>query len=78
MPRLFELGIVDRYEVPPESQFLLVRDDVAVIEAAASEVSRKLRGRLELWRQIKQDGIVVFGAGIDALAERADDDVVRS
>ena len=164
MPRLVELGVVDRYEVPPASQFLLVRDhvaarailaladvrpnmlgqmgeaattispapssvivfgsfargeadaesdidvvvvrpdlvdeddagwsdsleawrrhirvlagnDVELIEAAASEASRKLRGRAELWRQIKQDGIVVFGAGIDALAERAEDDAARS
>ena len=154
MPRLVELGVVERYEVPPASQFLLVRDnvvarsilaladlriamlrlmgeeaesispapssvivfgsfargeadadsdidvvvvrpdvvdeddadwaesleawrqrvrvlagnDVEVIEAAASEVSRKLRGRSELWRQIRQDATVVFGAGVDALA----------
>lgn len=47
------------------------------LEAAASEVSRTLRGRSEFWRQIKQDGIVVFGAGIDALAERAEDDAAR-
>lgn len=29
MPRLVELGIVDRYEVPPASQFVLARDNVA-------------------------------------------------
>jgi predicted transcriptional regulator len=28
MPRLVELGIVDRHEVPPASPFLLVRDCV--------------------------------------------------
>lgn len=164
MPRLVELGIVDRSEVPPASQFVLVRgnvaarailalvgahpealkqigeaavaispapisvivfgsfarreadaasdidivvvrgddvdadddgwsdsleawrrhvrllagNDVELIDAAASEVSRKLRGRSELWRQIKQDGIVMFGAGIDALAERAEDDAALS
>lgn len=29
LPRLVELGIVDRYEVPPASQFILARDNVA-------------------------------------------------
>lgn len=29
MPRLVELGIVDRYEVPPASQFVLARGNVA-------------------------------------------------
>ncbi len=57
---------------------VLAGNEVELIEAAASEVSRKLRGRSELWRQIKQDGIVVFGAGIDALAERAEDDAALS
>jgi predicted nucleotidyltransferase len=154
MPRLVELGIVDRHEVPPASQFLLVRDcvvaqpllaladarsmalrqigeavsaispepvsvvafgsfargeadahsdidlavvrtddvddddegwaesidvwrrqvraitgnDVEIIEATASEATRKLRGRSELWRNIKRDGIVVHGRALDELA----------
>jgi predicted nucleotidyltransferase len=154
MPRLVELGIVDRQEVPPASQFLLVRDcvvtqlllaladarsialrqigeavsaispepvsaiafgsfargeadaqsdidlavvraddvddddegwaesidswrrqvrtitgnDVEIIEATASEATRKLRGRSELWRNIKRDGIVVYGRALDELA----------
>jgi predicted nucleotidyltransferase len=154
MPRLVELGIVDRHEVPPASQFLLVRDcvvtqlllaladarsialrqigeavsaispepvcviafgsfargeadaqsdidlavvraddvddddegwaesidswrrqvrtitgnDVEIIEATASEATRKLRGRSELWRNIKRDGIVVYGRALDELA----------
>jgi predicted nucleotidyltransferase len=29
LPRLVELGLVDRYEVPPASQFVLVRDNAA-------------------------------------------------
>ena len=29
LPRLVELGIVDRHEVPPASQFVLARDNVA-------------------------------------------------
>ena len=155
MPGLVELGIVDRFEVPPASQFLLVREhvatrailaladvragllgqmaeaastispaphsvivfgsfargeagpasdidvvvvrsdavdeddagwsdslehwrrhirvlagnDVEVIEAAATDVSRKLRGRSELWRKIKQEGIAVFGANTADLVE---------
>ena len=154
MPRLVELGIVDRHEVPPASQFLIVRDcvvtqlllaladarsialrqigeavsaispepvsvvafgsfargeadthsdidlavvraddvddddegwaqsieewrrqvrtfagnDVEIIEATASEATRKLRGRSELWRNIKRDGIVVYGRALDELA----------
>jgi predicted nucleotidyltransferase len=154
MPRLVELGIVDRHEVPPASQFLLVRDcvvtqlllaladarstalhqigdavsaispepvsvvafgsfargeadthsdidlavvraddidddddgwaesldawrrqvrvltgnDVEIVEASVSEANRKLRGRSELWRNIKRDGIVVHGRALDDLA----------
>ena len=154
MPRLVELGIVDRHEVPPASQFLIVRDcvvnqlllaladarsialrqigeavsaispepvsvvafgsfargeadahsdidlavvraddvddddegwaesidawrrqvrtltgnDVEIIEATASEATRKLRGRSELWRNIKRHGIVVYGRALDELA----------
>ena len=158
MPRLVELGIVDRYEVPPASQFVLARSNVAaqllltladaqsmtlrqigeaasvispgpvsiiafgsfargeadadsdidlavvraddvdddderwaesidawrrqvraltgneveIIEATASEAVRKLRGRSELWRNIRRDGIVVHGRTLDALTERVD------
>ena len=158
MPRLVELGIVDRYEVPPASQFVLTRGNVAaqllltladaqsmtlrqigeaasvispgpvsiiafgsfargeadadsdidlavvraddvdddderwaesidawrrqvraltgneveIVEATASEAARKLRGRSELWRNIRRDGIVVHGRTLDALTERVD------
>ena len=158
MPRLVELGIVDRYEVPPASQFVLARSNVAaqllltladaqsmtlyeigevasrispepvsviafgsfargeadadsdidlavvradavddddkrwaesidawrrqvraligneveIVEATASEAVRKLRGRSELWRNIRRDGIVVHGRTLDALTERVD------
>jgi hypothetical protein len=154
MPRLVELGIVDRREVPPASQFLFVRgcvvaqallaladahsmalrqigeavsaispepvsvvafgsfargeadahsdidlavvraddvddddegwaesidawrrqvrtltgNDVEIIGATASDATRKLRGRSELWRNIKRDGIVVYGRALDELA----------
>ena len=57
---------------------VIAGNDVEVIEASASEVSRKLRGRSELWRQIKKDAIVVFGAKIDALTEPAADHPARS
>ena len=155
MPALVELGIVERYEVPPASQFVLIREnaasqaiiglagsrrtalrqigdaaidlqpapmsmivfgsfarneadadsdidivvvrpndldedderwsdsiegwrrqvasitgnDVEVVEASASEASRKLRGRSELWRDIRRDGVVVPGAKLVELME---------
>jgi predicted nucleotidyltransferase len=154
MPRLVELGIVDRHEVPPASQFLLNRDNVAaqllvslsdarsmvlqrigevasdispepvsviafgslargeadadsdidlvvvrpddvdddderwadsidlwrrqvraltgndveIVESTGSEAGRKLRGRSELWRNIKRDGVVVYGRTVEELA----------
>ena len=45
MPRLVELGIVDRHEVPPASQFLLVRDCVVtqLLLALADARSMALR-----------------------------------
>lgn len=158
MPRLVELGIVSRHEVPPASQFLLARDNVAarllldladarsmalreigeaaaaiapapvsvvvfgsfargeadavsdidlavvrpddvddddegwadsvevwrrrvraltgneveIIEATLSEAVRKLGGRSELWRQIRRDGVVVYGRSLDELNRRVD------
>ena len=155
MPRLVELGIVERHEVPPASQFVLARDniaaqailsladvhsrmlhqigesaasispnpvsvvvfgsfarsaadsesdidvlvvrhddvsdedekwsdsleawrlrlravagnDVELVEATASEAARKLRGRSELWRDIRTEGLTVYGEPIDKLAQ---------
>ena len=44
-------------------------NDVEVVEASASEASRKLRGRSELWRNVKRDGVVVHGAKLLELME---------
>ena len=46
----------------------LTGNDVEIIEATASEATRKLRSRSELWRNIKRDGIVVYGRALDELA----------
>jgi hypothetical protein len=46
----------------------LTGNDVEIIEATASEATRKLRGRSELWRNIKRDGMVVYGRALDVLA----------
>ena len=156
LPRLVELGLVERREVPPASQLLLVRENVAaqlvlaladarttvlqrmgeaaadirpapraivvfgsfargeaddesdidvlvvrpddideddqrwsesleawrrqvraiagngveMLEATAAEAVAKLRGRSELWRDIRRDGIVVHGAGLRELTEK--------
>lgn len=155
MPGLVELGLVERSEVPPASQFLLVRENVAarfvlqlagarqaaleqigaaaeeiepaplsvmvfgslargeadgksdvdvivirpdhvnedderwsdsvddwrrraasitgneveLLEVSASEASRKLRGRSELWRAIRRDGVSVHGLTAAELVE---------
>jgi predicted nucleotidyltransferase len=154
MPQLVELGLVERSEIPPASQFVLVRENIAarfvlrlagareaaleeigdaagaiepspvsvivfgsvargeadeqsdvdvvvirpddvsedderwsdsvddwrrraasitgnkveILEAAASEAGRKLRGRSELWQGIKRDGIAVHGTTLAELA----------
>ena len=49
----------------------LTGNDVEVLESSASEAAAKLRGRSELWRDIKRDGVVVHGAGLDVLLEQA-------
>ncbi|MFN3257904.1 MAG: nucleotidyltransferase domain-containing protein [Ilumatobacter sp.] len=155
MPGLVHLGLVERYEVPPSSQFLLARTNVAaqavielararetaadriglaaasmahppesvivfgsfargeadvdsdidiivvrpdsidedddewvndleawrdqarsitgnsieIIELSLSEASSKLRGRTEFWRNVRRDGIHVYGLSLDQIAE---------
>lgn len=154
MPRLVELGIVHRHEVPPASQFVLARDNVAaqlllqlagvraialrqigeaastispepvsviafgsfargdadaasdldlavvraddvdedderwadsieawrrrvraitgndveIVDATVTDATRKLRGRSELWRNVRNDGVVVHGLALEELA----------
>ena len=43
---------------------------VEMLEASAGEAVAKLRGRSELWRDIRRDGIVVHGAGLRELTEK--------
>ena len=45
-------------------------NDVELVEASASEATRKLRGRSGLWRDIKRDGVAVYGATVTDLMER--------
>jgi predicted nucleotidyltransferase len=155
MPGLVDLGLVDRHEVPPSSQFLLARSNVAaqavielarssetaaeriglaaasmatppesvivfgsfargeaavesdidvvvvrpdsigeddeewatalegwrdearaitgnsveVVELSLSEASSKVRGRSEFWRNVRRDGVTVYGLSLDQIAE---------
>lgn len=155
MPGLVDLGLVERYEVPPSSQFLLARSNVAaqavielarsretaaervglaaasmatppesvivfgsfargeaggesdidavvvrpdsidgdddewataletwrgearaitgnaveVVEVSLSEASSKVRGRTEFWRNVRRDGVSVYGLSLDQIAE---------
>ncbi len=155
MPGLVDLGLVERYEVPPSSQFLLARSNVAaqavielarsretaseriglaaasmatrpesvivfgsfargeadvesdidvvvvrpdsvdedndewanaletwrdearvitgnpveVVEVSLSEASSKVRGRTEFWRNVRRDGVSIYGLSLDQIAE---------
>lgn len=81
LPRLVDLGVVDRYEVPPSSQFLLARANVAaraVIELARSKEAATERLRLAAAAmEVKPESVIVFGsfARGDAVAE-SDIDIV--
>ncbi len=46
-------------------------NDVELVEASVSEATRKLRGRSGLWRDIKRDGVAVYGATATELVERS-------
>ncbi len=81
LPRLVELGIVERSEVPPSSQFLLARSNVAaqaIIELARSqETAADRMGLAAASMPISPESVSVFGsfARGDAVAE-SDIDVV--
>jgi DNA-binding Lrp family transcriptional regulator len=66
MPRLVELGIVDRYEVPPASQFVLARENVAaqLLVALANLHSTALRQIGEAAAAIAPApvSVIVFGS----------------
>jgi predicted nucleotidyltransferase len=46
---------------------LLTGNRVEVLEADASEVGRLLRSHKPLWKDIGQEGVVVFGVGLEQL-----------
>jgi len=76
MPGLVDLGLVERYEVPPSSQFLLARSNVAaqaVIELARSrETAAERIGLAAASMATPPESVIVFGsfargeAGIDS------------
>lgn len=47
-------------------------NDVEILEASTTEATDKLLESSELWRDIRRDGIVVQGVGLDALRESVD------
>jgi predicted nucleotidyltransferase len=81
LPGLVDLGVVDRYEVPPSSQFLLARANVAA--RAVIELARSKEAAIESLRlaaaamEVKPESVIVFGsfARGDAVAE-SDIDIV--
>ncbi len=87
MPRLVELGLVDRYEVPPASQFVLARENVAaqLVVALADVHSTALRQIGEAAAAIAPApvSVIVFGSfarseadaesDIDVMVVRPDD-----
>lgn len=47
-------------------------NSVELLDLSATEASRKLRSRAELWRNIRRDGVVVRGVELGALAGTVD------
>lgn len=47
----------------------LTGNPVEVLEVSAAEAAKKVRGRSELWANIRRDGRVVHGIGLDQLRE---------
>ena len=76
MPCLVDLGIVERYEVPPSSQFLLARTNVAataVIELSRSQETTSERiGFAAASMPVPPESVIMFGsfargeAGVDS------------
>ncbi len=81
MPGLVELGLVERREVPPSSQFRLIRDNVAslaIIDLARSrDRALDLLGAVAGELPVSPVSIVVFGSFARGAAdERSDIDVI--
>lgn len=78
MPRLVELGIVDRHEVPPASQFVLNRDNVAaqLLVSLSDSRSMALRQIGEAASNISPEPVSVIAFGSFARGEAdADSDI---
>lgn len=87
MPGLVDLGLVERHEVPPSSQFRLIRDNVAaqaIIDLARSrEVALSRIGAAADSLSLSPVSIIVFGSfargeadahsDLDAVVVRPDD-----
>lgn len=77
LPGLVELGLVERHEVPPSSQFRLVRTHVAaraVLELAAAPATVLLAiGRAAAALEIRPDSVIVFGSFARGEAGRESD-----
>lgn len=71
MPRLVELGIVERYEVPPASQFVLARGNVAtqMLLALADAQAMTLRQIGEAASVISPEPVSVIAFGSYARGE---------
>jgi len=66
MPGLVDLGLVERYEVPPSSQFLLARSNIAaqaVVEIARSrETASERIGLVAASMPNPPESVIVFGS----------------
>lgn len=82
LPRLVDLGMVERFEVPPSSQFLLARSNVAaqaIVELARSrETATDRMGLAAESMTIAPESVILFGsfARGEAVAESDVDAVV--
>ena len=47
-------------------------EPVEVLEVGSDEICARLRGSRSVWRDIRREGIVVHGRGLDELAQTPD------
>ncbi len=43
---------------------------VEVLEIGSDEIRRRLHSRQPVWRDIRREGIIAYGAGLDEMVER--------
>jgi len=48
----------------------LTGNPVEIVETDTSQIAGLLRSRKPLWRDVRRDGVVVFGANLDDLAQQ--------